>query len=84
MESAGIIEKLASGEAVTVLATCVFVLLLAVRSLYSRVNEVTDKRIDDQRMDVDRRERMQHETNLALAAITKPLEELMREMRARK
>lgn len=84
MDPQNAIDGLASGNALTILATGLVALFLVCVVLFRRLNQVQDQRIEDMREYGDRMHKMQEQANLALGALVEPVREAVREMRGRK
>lgn len=84
MDPSDTINRLASGDALMILATGLVALFIVCVVLFRRLNQVQDQRIDDMREYGDRLHKMQEQANLALGALVEPVREAVREMRGRK
>lgn len=84
MDPISTVDRLATGEAVTILAVVVVAEFLALIVLFRRVNQVQDQRIEDMRVMSGETRSLLEKTNAALSALTDPLEEAVRELRVRR
>ena len=84
MDPADAIDRLASGEAVSILATAVVALAITAVVLFRRLSQVQDQRIEDMRIMGQEARQMLDQTNRALGALSEPVQEVVRELRTRK